>query len=142
MQRCLIIDGTLIVRRINRIIMTDFGFETVEAATGSEGLAALRNEVFDLAIVDAHLTDMSPLDVLREIRAKSGGRTHVLYCTLEYDIIDLQRAHAAGASDVLVKPFDRVSLAQKLDARTVENAISGPPRFFARLAHAGLKRIA
>lgn len=142
MQRCLTIDGTEIVRRITRRILTDFGFETIEAASGTMAMALLEKQDFDLAIVDAHLTDVPPHDVLRQIRAKATGRTYVLYCTTEYDIVDLQRAHAAGASDVLVKPFDRLSLAQKLDARTLEDAISGPPRFFARLSRSELKRIA
>lgn len=142
MQRCLIVDGTDIVRRVTRTILSDFGFDAVEAATGAEAKATVEREVFDLALVDAHLSDRSALDVMRAIRAKAAGRTYVLYCTMECDILDLQRAHAAGATDVLIKPFDRVSLAQKLDARTVEDAISGPPRFFARLAQTGLKRSA
>jgi two-component system chemotaxis response regulator CheY len=142
MQRCLIVDGTEIVRRVTRIILADFGFESVEAPTGAAAMALLEKQVFELALVDAHLTDVSPLDILRQIRGKAAGRTYVLYCTTEYDLVDLQRAHAAGATDVLVKPFDRVSLAQKLDARTLEDAISGPPRFFSRLARSELKRIA
>lgn len=142
MQRCLILDGTEIFRRITRTILSDFGFETVEAASGAEAMTHLQKQDFDLVLIDAHITDMSPLNILRHIKARAAGRTYVLYCTLEYDVVELQRAHAAGANDVLVKPFNRASLAQKLDARTLEDAISGPPRFFARLAQTGLKRSA
>ena len=142
MQRCLIIDGTEIVRRVTKSILADFGFKSVEAATGAAAITLLAKQPFELALVDAHLTDVSPHDILRQIRAKAAGRTYVLYCTTEYDLVDLQRAHAAGATDVLVKPFDRVSLAQKLDARTLEDAIAGRPRFFSRLARSELKRIA
>lgn len=142
MQRCLIIDTSAIVRKVTRIILSDFGFESVEAADGAEALAELNNHVPDLALVAAHLTDIPSLDLLRQIRVKSGGKTYVIYCTTNYDIIELQMAHAAGAHDLLVKPFDRVSLAQKLDARTLAIAKAAPANFYAKLIQAGIKRIA
>lgn len=142
MQRCLIIDRSPIIRKVTRLILADFGFETFEAGTGKEGLADFNRQRPHLVMVDSNLEDMSCLDVLRRIKAATDGSVHVIYCTTEYDVLDLQRAHAAGASDVLVKPFDRVSLAAKLDARAVEVATTGRPNFFSRLSQSDLKRIA
>ncbi len=147
MQRCLIIDGSAIIRKVTRVILADFGYETVEASTGKEGLAEFHKQspnlvMPQLVMVDSHLTDMAALDVLRQIKIASAGGVYVLYCTTEYDLLDLQRAHAAGASDVLIKPFDRVSLAAKLDARAVEVATAGRPNFYTRLSQSDLKRIA
>ena len=119
MQRCLIIDGSAIIRKVTRIILADFGYETVEASTGKEGLADFHRQTPQLVIVDSHLTDMAALDVLRQIKTASAGSVYVLYCTTEYDVLDLQRAHAAGASDVLIKPFDRESF----DGKIMESGI-------------------
>ena len=141
MKRCLIIDASAIVRKVTGIILADFGFETIEASTGQAGLAEIALKLPELAVVDAHMTDVPALDVLRRIRSASGGSVYVLYCTTTYDIIDLQRAHAAGASDVLIKPFDRASLATKLDAWTI-SAATARPDFFSRLTNSDLKRIA
>ena len=46
------------------------GYEVEEAATGAEGLAALRgDEPFDLVILDAELPNEDGWDVLKEIRS-------------------------------------------------------------------------
>lgn len=142
MQRCLIIDRSPIIRKVTRVILADFGFETFEAGNGKEGLAEFNRQRPHLVMVDSNLKDMPCLDVLRTIKAATGGSVYILYCTVEYDVLDLQRAQAAGASDVLIKPFDRVSLAARLDARAVEVATAGRPNFFSRLSQSDLKRIA
>jgi CheY-like chemotaxis protein len=44
------------------------GYEVDEAASGAEGLKALRREPYDLLIVDAELPDEDGWDVLRRVR--------------------------------------------------------------------------
>lgn len=142
MQSCLIIEASPIIRRVTRTILTDFGFEVFETASGREGLALFQRYAPRLVIVDASIADMSALDVLRQIRSKKVGRVQMLYCTTDFDVVELQRVHAAGATDVLVKPFDRNSLASKLDAG--ENGGQGDARqgFYARLSRSEIVRIA
>ena len=142
MQRCLVIDGSPIIRKVTRVILTDFGFEVVEAATGRDGIAAFNRHIPRLAIVDAGLTDMNALDVLRQMRDTAAGRVQILYCTTVFDILALQRAHAAGATSVLVKPFDRGSLAAKLDAWEQDAAQPARPNFYSRLSRSEIVRIA
>src|SRR5262249_4375389 len=96
MHRCLIVDGSPLIRKVTRIILTDFGYAVLEAQTGHEALAQFRRHAPSLVIVDSRLSDMSALDVLRQIRDASGGKAHALYCTVDYDVVELQQAHAAG----------------------------------------------
>lgn len=130
MQKCLIIEGSQVIRRVARIILQDIGFDVAEAATGREGLVQFHWQIPRLAIVDASLTDMSALDVLRKIRDTAAGRLQVLYCTTEFDLLEAQRANAAGATDILVKPFDRAALLAKLSAwpPSERAQMSGPGR--------------
>jgi DNA-binding response OmpR family regulator len=44
------------------------GYEVDEAATGAEGLKALRKHPYDLLILDAELPDENGWDVLRRVR--------------------------------------------------------------------------
>lgn len=141
MQRCLIIDGSPIVRKVTRAILADFGFDVMETSSGREGMSLFQRNIPRLALVDAALTDMPALDVLRSMRDIAGGRVQILYCPTQFDVLELQHAHAAGASDVLVKPFDRHSLAAKLDAWPRDGEPSARENFFNRLSRSELVRV-
>ena len=142
MLRCLIIDGSPIIRKVAAAILADFGYEAAEAATAKDGLALFHRQIPRLAIVDASVPDMPVLDVLRQMRAAAAGRTQVLYCTTEFEIMALRRAHAAGATDVLIKPFDRASIVARLDAWSQAGQGVPPPRIHPRLPHREAARLA
>lgn len=120
--------------------MINLGFEVDETANGRDGVAAFHRHIPRLAIVDAGLADMPALDVLRQMRKLGGGQVQILYCSTQFDVLELQRAHAAGATDLLIKPFDRQSLSAKLDAwQSLEQEM---PRetFFDRLSRSEIVR--
>ena len=54
--------------------------------------------------------------------------------------MELQRAHAAGATDLLVKPFDRQSLSTKLDAWQTSEQEMPRENFYNRLSRSEIVR--
>jgi two-component system chemotaxis response regulator CheY len=140
MSRCLIVENSAVIRRVTRTIMINLGFEVDEAATGRDGVEAFNRRIPRLAIVDAGLSDMPALDVLRQMRKLGGGRVQILYCTTQFDVLELQRAHAAGATDLLVKPFDRQSLSAKLDAWQTSEQEMPRENFYNRLSRSEIIR--
>lgn len=142
MASCLVIDTAPIVRRIARAILTDIGFEVHEAASGRDGIAVINRHSPRIVLVDAALMDMPALDVLRAIRDQAPRTMRGIYCTATFDILDLQRAQAAGAVDVLVKPFDRSTIMPKIDSwvgSTDRDAQTG--NYFSRLSRSELVRV-
>jgi two-component system chemotaxis response regulator CheY len=142
MHRSLIIETSPIIRRVARAILLDFGFEVLEAATGREGIAVFQRFAPRLVIVDANLTDVPALDVLRHIKNSRIGDVQAIYCTTDFDVVELQRPYAAGATDVLIKPFDRSSLAAKLDAWPQGAPDQKRENFYSRLSRSEIVRIA
>lgn len=142
MHRSLIIESSPLIRRVAKAILLDFGFEISEAGNGRDGIALFQRYAPRLVIVDAGITDMPALDVLRHIRNSNVGSVQTIYCTTDFDVVELQRPYAAGATDVLIKPFDRSSLAAKLDAW--QQGASNEPRlnFYSRLSRSEIVRIA
>ncbi len=140
MSRCLIVENSAVIRRVTRTIMLNLGFEVDEAATGRDGVETFNRHIPRLAIVDAGLSDMPALDVLRQMRKLGGGRVQILYCTTQFDVLELQRAHAAGATDLLVKPFDRQSLSAKLDAWQTSEQEMPRENFYNRLSRSEIVR--
>lgn len=72
--------------------------------TGEDAFYRLRNDSFDLAILDIMLPGRSGLEVLEAIRQK-GETIPVLLLTARDEIADRVRGLDAGADDYLVKPF-------------------------------------
>ncbi len=80
------------------------GYAVQVVHTGEDGFYRLRNDAFDLAILDLMLPGRSGLEVLEALRQK-GETIPVLLLTARDEISDRVRGLDAGADDYLVKPF-------------------------------------
>jgi two-component system copper resistance phosphate regulon response regulator CusR len=84
--------------------LRDEGYDVVCSRTGEDALDLLREQLFDLVLLDIMLPRRSGLEVLRDIR-RAGTRTQVLILTSRDAIEDRVSGLDAGADDYLVKPF-------------------------------------
>lgn len=94
------------------------GITVVQAWTGAEGLAQLREHDPDAVVLDLQLPDHSGLDVLREIHTLAPKRP-VIFITAHGTTETAIAAMKGGAFDYLVKPVDLERLSQLLD-RAIE----------------------
>jgi CheY-like chemotaxis protein len=69
----LIIDDSDANRKLARVVLRADGFETVEAATGAEGIALAIEHVPDVILMDLRLPDMGGAEAAR--RLDENGRT-------------------------------------------------------------------
>ncbi|MEK6440623.1 response regulator transcription factor [Pseudonocardia sp. T1-2H] len=79
------------------------GFEpTAEVGSGEEGLAAIREEVPDLVLVDVHLPGMDGIELTRRIRASERAPVVVLISTEDPSRLPAA-ARSCGAAAVISK---------------------------------------
>jgi DNA-binding NarL/FixJ family response regulator len=108
-----------------------------EAESGPAAIEAARNAHYDLITLDLSLPGLSGLEVLRDIKAHSGGKVLILTAYSHLNL--LRTAEALGADGVCLKDQDRDVLARAV-AETLaghhpcylENAGSKGPRFYYR----------
>jgi two-component system chemotaxis response regulator CheY len=100
----------IIIRALNSCGVTD----TVEAADGKLGLAAIQEHAFDLVLTDWNMPEMSGIELLKAIRA-SGSTVPVIMITTEGEKGKVIEAIQAGVTDYLCKPFQQEELQAKLD---------------------------
>lgn len=106
MQRLMIIDSSDIVRRVGKRILSELGFQVVEAENAREAVMRCQAELPNFIIVDAAMD--GALDVIGTIRAMPQGKTaRIFYCVIEADLKKMMAGKRAGADDFLLKPFDR-----------------------------------
>lgn len=109
MKRLMIIDGSDIVRKVGRRILSELGFLVSEARDAREGRERCEADLPDVVIIDAGMEDA--LDLVTELKQLANGREiRIFYCLVENDLKRMMTAKRAGATDFLLKPFDRRSL--------------------------------
>jgi len=82
---------------------------------GNSASLALKNEIFDLVVLDIGLPRRSGLEVLKELR-DAGIATPVLILTARDTISDRVQGLDTGADDYLTKPFDMEELVARIRA--------------------------
>lgn len=116
-DKILVIDDEAGIRSSLKGILEDEGYAVSTTDSGEAGLDILRNENFNLVLLDIWLPQMSGLDVLEKIR-KSEEETQVVMISGHGSIATAVKATKLGAFDFLEKPLslDKVVL-------TVKNAL-------------------
>ncbi len=102
--RVLIVDDEIGMREGCRRALIRHDFEVRTAEHGVDGLRLLREEPFDLVLLDAMMPGMSGLEILDRIRAQDPDIICIMITG--YATVDLAaQAMKQGAHDFLPKPF-------------------------------------
>ncbi len=104
---CLVIDESLMVRRVAARIIRDFGYDVLDAKTGQDALDMARMRLPDVILLDWQIGDMSATDVIDDIRSlPDGEKTRIIFCTAQRSLERIRAALSAGADEYIMKPFD------------------------------------
>jgi CheY-like chemotaxis protein len=108
MPTALLVDDQVDVRFLMRIALESAGFETIEAGSGPDALAALAHGARpDLVVLDVQMPEMDGWTTLEAIRGDPAtAALPVLMCSVKARPEDVQRGCDAGCDGYLTKPFD------------------------------------
>ena len=110
--KILVVDDDQIILKMLEIVLESEGYQVVLAANGSEAIAALRNENFNLVITDLQMGDPDGFAVLRKAKDLN-PLTRRIVITGNQDETSAIKALRIGVEDYLLKPF---SLTELLDS--------------------------
>ena len=115
--KILVVDDFSATRTIVINYLSKFGYKnTVEAEDGFSALARLKSALFDLVVTDWSMSDMSGLDLLKQMRSDSNLKhIPVLMVTSEDLHGNMVTAIKAGLNDYIVRPFEEHTFKQKLE---------------------------
>jgi two-component system chemotaxis response regulator CheY len=112
---CLVVDDSRVVRKAARRLLEGLGFAVREAEDGAQALAACRDALPDVVLLDWNMPVMDGLSFLRAARAEHGAeRPLVVLCTTENTQDRILEALEAGAQEYVMKPFNAEILWGKL----------------------------
>jgi len=123
MANILVVDDEKIIRDGCVKILSKEGWTVQTACSGEEGLVLMKNEPFDLLLLDLKMPGMSGMEVLQQARSKHPDLLIVVitgYATVESAV----EAMKAGAYDFIPKPFTpdqlRIVVHRALEKKTLQ----------------------
>ena len=133
MLKILIVDDESLIRYSLSATFRDPSYQVQTAANGKDALRAIRDEVFDVCILDLHLPDMNGTDILQVLRAT---RPCTKVIVISGDTLNRETRKLVEENAILYldKPFD-------LDqVRAVVNLLRDAPAGTEALPHEGRER--
>lgn len=98
-----------------RQLLTDVGYQVLEAKSGEEALALLAQNSVDLAIVEIDLPGMDGYTLCRQLRQQDKTREMpVMMLAFRGHINDKVAGFEAGVDDFLTKPYESQELVYRL----------------------------
>lgn len=91
------------------------GYRVTTATTGRDALATVRNDAFDLLVLDVNLPDIDGFTICTRLRA-GGDTTPVVFLTARDDPEDLRTGFTGGGDDYITKPFSLEELLLRIEA--------------------------
>lgn len=113
-MKILIVEDEDMIREGISDYLTDYGYETIQAADGLEALEQFSNHQVALVLLDIQMPKLNGLEVLSEIRKNS--QVPVLMLTAFQDEEYKMSAFAALADGYLEKPFSLSLLKVRVNA--------------------------
>jgi two-component system KDP operon response regulator KdpE len=112
--KILVVDDEPQIRRIMRTTLTAAGYAVFDARSGEEALDAVREQRFDLVLLDVNMPGIGGLEACRSIRSTSD--TAIIMLTVRSAAEDKVAALDAGADDYVTKPFGMPELLARIRA--------------------------
>ena len=116
-KRILLADPSQASGMVTALMLTRAGFEVETVSGGVEALRLARLHRFDAMVIDMALPDMDGIMTVKALRRlpQLDGSVPILAITGTLDAYDNQRRLAAGATDLMVKPFRKSNLLGRLE---------------------------
>lgn len=113
-SKILVVDDEPQIRRVLKTSLTSQGYIVSDARSGEEALLKIREERFDMILLDVNMPGMGGLEACRQIRAVSEAAIIMLTVrNLEQDKV---AGLDAGADDYVTKPFGMTELLARIRA--------------------------
>jgi two-component system, cell cycle response regulator len=112
--RILAVDDQRYFRELIEGLLVEVGFEVQTCASGEEALRLLDHAVFDVIVTDLVMPVMTGIELVQQVKARDPEQEIIVVT----GVVDTQSAIDAmkvGASDYLLKPFDRTTLTTALE---------------------------
>ena len=112
--RVLVIDDEPAICMSLTAFLEDYGFNASSAESAEEALDLMKNNVYDVCIVDLRLPGMSGEDLIIQARDRYPDQRHIIYTgSISYNLSEKLQALGMRPEHVFLKPIRVLTLLVK-----------------------------
>ena len=100
----LVIDDESVICDACEMVLSEKGHTVTKSTNGTDGLRAIRQQAYDIVLLDMKLPDMDGMQILKTVLEEKPGLC-IIVMTGYSSISNAVEAIKQGASDYLAKPF-------------------------------------
>ncbi len=125
-MRVLIAEDDAAISAGLKLAMVDCGYAVDQVTDGEAADRALRNQVYEVLVLDLGLPNLDGVEIVRRARSR-GDTTSILVVTAREGVTDRVQLLDLGADDYLVKPFLPIEFAARVRALIRRRTAHGIP---------------
>ncbi len=122
----LVVDDDEVMRQTLSDVLKKKGYMVSTAETGGQTISSVKEQLFDLVLLDIRLPDMDGLDVLKGIKEIESDLM-VIVMTAYSDVQTAVMAMKSGAYDYIDKPFEleelKILIQKALETQNLKNEV-------------------
>lgn len=111
-RKILIVEDDEAISNLINISLNMVGYETKQKFDGINALETMKEEKFDLAIMDIMLPGIDGFEIMGKIKNMN---IPVIFLTAKDSVLDKVKGLKLGAEDYMVKPFEIVELIARVE---------------------------
>lgn len=111
-MKILIVEDDAHIAIAVQAILTIKKYDSEICDTGLKAVALIKENTYDLILLDVMLPEMNGFQILRAIHYRN---IPVILVTARQDVVDKLYAFELGAEDYILKPFDMMELLARID---------------------------
>ena len=115
MANILVADKDETMRELLDVSLRRTNHDVKMADNGEKTLDMIREESFDLVIIDYSLTGLSALEILQRLRENGDEIPHFMILSAKSTHDSIRECVEAGAKDYVVKPFNLPVLIKRIE---------------------------
>jgi len=128
LMRCAVLDDDKAQTELVAKLLADAGYACEVFHQGRTLINRLRQDTFDLLVVDWNMPGLSGIDVLHSVRQGPHASLPVLMITSRSDDADVVQGLSAGADDYIVKPLSPPVFMARVEAALRRANLNKPVR--------------
>ena len=112
--RVLVVDDNEVNLLVMKGLLSAYGLEVVQSASGDRALELLFDEDFDLVVLDCHMPDRDGFSVARAFRMSSASGIPIIAHSADWSELNQRLCRESGMNAFLPKPCSRNRLEEML----------------------------
>jgi CheY-like chemotaxis protein len=117
--RILIVEDNEVNQRIVQAMLKRLGYQADLAVDGLEALQVLKNQQYDVILMDIQMPVMDGLEATKAIRARwpPAEQPYIIAITAYAHLYSVETCLSAGMDDYILKPFNLQELRNAINGR-------------------------